>query len=168
VGVRHNYREVCLDQSNIWFNQLTLPRRRWRKPPVLGELPTARSMGTADVVGTNVYFWGGYCGGVIPSSQDFYKLVINVDMSSPLWYRGGESISVTNASSAQSDETQATNDSAYPLGGMGGGGGSHGNGPFPASSSRSPRDKSVASAAASSSSSSSTASAETVLVEMRK
>ena len=36
-----------------------------------------RSMGPADVVGNEVYFWGGYCGGVLPGELDFYKLVVD-------------------------------------------------------------------------------------------
>ena len=37
-----------------------------------------RSMGASDVVGNEVYFWGGYCGGVLPGEVDFYKLVVTM------------------------------------------------------------------------------------------
>ncbi len=50
-----------------------------------GELPGARSMGSSNVVGNNVYFFGGYCGGVIQMNNDFYRLTVNVDFSEPLW-----------------------------------------------------------------------------------
>jgi len=32
-------------------------------------VPSARSMGSANVIGNSVFIWGGYCGGVLPHDE---------------------------------------------------------------------------------------------------
>jgi hypothetical protein len=54
---------------------------------VAGEEPSSRSMGSSDRVGNSVFFWGGYNGGVLPFSNDFYRLDISraIDLAQPLF-----------------------------------------------------------------------------------
>jgi len=51
--------------------------RKWTEMTISGEEISSRSIGTANVVGNEVFLLGGYCGGLLPAESDFYKLKIN-------------------------------------------------------------------------------------------
>jgi len=48
--------------------------RKWREMELEGEEISARSIGTANVVGNEVVVWGGYCGGLLAADNDLFKL----------------------------------------------------------------------------------------------
>jgi len=52
--------------------------QKWTEMTVAGEEISARSIGTASVVGDEVFLLGGYCGGLLAPESDFYKLKITL------------------------------------------------------------------------------------------
>jgi len=51
--------------------------RKWTEINIEGEAISARSIGTANLIGNDVFLWGGYCGGILPEDNDFYKFKLN-------------------------------------------------------------------------------------------
>jgi hypothetical protein len=53
-------------------------RKKWTELPFEGEI-SSRSIGSANLIGNEVYLWGGYCGGILPEDNDFFKFRINLN-----------------------------------------------------------------------------------------
>eukprot|EP01089_Gocevia_fonbrunei_P003557 TRINITY_DN1353_c0_g4_i2.p1 TRINITY_DN1353_c0_g4~~TRINITY_DN1353_c0_g4_i2.p1 ORF type:complete len:151 (-),score=30.12 TRINITY_DN1353_c0_g4_i2:93-545(-) len=51
--------------------------RKWTDMTVVGEEISPRSIGTSSVIGDEVILLGGYCGGLLDSAEDFFKLKFN-------------------------------------------------------------------------------------------
>lgn len=52
--------------------------RKWREMTAEGDDISARSIGTANLVGDEVVLWGGYCGGLIAVDNDMFRLKIKL------------------------------------------------------------------------------------------
>lgn len=52
--------------------------RKWREMTMEGEEISARSIGTANLVGDEVVVWGGYCGGLLAADNDLFKLKLKL------------------------------------------------------------------------------------------
>lgn len=66
--------------GNTVTNQLymwDILARKWTEITVEGDPISARSIGSANVVNDEVIMWGGYCGGILPQDNDFFKMKMN-------------------------------------------------------------------------------------------
>jgi len=54
-------------------------RKKWTELPYEGETISSRSIGSANMIGNEVFIWGGYCGGILPEDNDFFKFKINLN-----------------------------------------------------------------------------------------
>lgn len=55
--------------------------RKWTEIMIEGDEITSRSIGAANLVNNEIFMWGGYCGGILPSDNDFFKLKLNFKCS---------------------------------------------------------------------------------------
>jgi len=51
--------------------------RKWKELEVGGEAISPRSIGCAEVIDNEVIIWGGYCGGLLPTDNDFFRMKLN-------------------------------------------------------------------------------------------
>jgi len=51
--------------------------RKWTELEVGGEAISARSIGSANLVDDEIVIWGGYCGGLLPQDNDFFRFKLN-------------------------------------------------------------------------------------------
>jgi len=54
-------------------------RRKWTELTMEGENISSRSIGSANMIGNEVYLWGGYCGGILAEDNDFFKFKVNLN-----------------------------------------------------------------------------------------